>query len=252
MNAVVSLLFGSDKYVPGAIILGKTLKYILKLKLDCILMVTPDISERSIRRLKKYWIIKKVSYLDFPNALSKRIPPHRKYYSKMFTKLQLLTLTDYSKVLFMDLTYIPLSKKILNIFKYHTPAMMYVPQFIASNRKRLKTNKIIPNDLSKNVNAGLMLFEPNLQEFCHLLGILKKYRSPKLRFPEQQFLGNYYAGKIYLINPRYYCNKHTPKCTNKCLGIKYLSNVKPWDKKETERNECEKIWYNLYKKIKHF
>ena len=126
---------------------------------------------------------------------------------------------------------------------------MYVPQFIASNRKRLKTNKIIPNNLSKNVNAGLMLFEPNLQEFCHLLTILKKYRSPKLRFPEQQFLGYYYENKVHLIDPLYYCNLEYPQCNNECYGIKFLSSVKPWNKNKKSYDECDLLWYNIYKNI---
>ena len=250
MYAIVSLLFGNDKYVPGALVLGKILKKFLKIKIDCILMITPDISNKSIKKLEKFWIIKKVKYLNFPNVISKRIPPHRKYYSKVFTKFHLFTLTKYSKVLFMDLSYIPLSKKILNIFNYKTPAMMFVPQFLTKkNKKRLKSGKIIPKDLSKYVNAALMLFTPNIDEFNKLIFILKKYKSPKLKFPEQEFLGNHYSGKIFFINPQYYCNKHTPKCTKSCLGIKYLSSVKPWDTKKKERNQCEKIWFDFYKNI---
>ena len=97
MYAFVSLLFRSECYVPGAIVLGKILKEMLKLKHDCILMVTHDIPESAIKKLEKYWIIKKVEYLDFPNTLSKKIPPHRDLLDIYFssnTSLHFLTISS--------------------------------------------------------------------------------------------------------------------------------------------------------------
>jgi alpha-N-acetylglucosamine transferase len=244
--AYVSLLFGNPKYAPGALAIGYMLKEELKQPHDLVLMVTPDIADSDIASLTRYWKIRRVQYIRADHIVDPAIPAHRSYYGLVCTKFNLLTLTEYDKVLFIDLSYLPLSGRIDQLFRLPTPAMAYVPQMLERDWDSLEPGKPIPEEQSLNVNACLMLFTPSLAEYSRLLYALATYKGPHFGWPEQQFLGHAYAGQITLIDPVYYCNRHRPLCDkDRCVGIKFLRSTKPWDLSSDELEECDRIWHSV-------
>jgi len=248
--AYVSLLFGKGNYYEGAYLLGKLLNKFSP-KIDRILLVTPDVPEKNIKKIENLWKIKEVKYLEFPKILSKKIPEGRKYYSKVFTKFHLFNLTEYKKILFVDLSYMPLSNKINQLFNYPTPSSAFEIWRLKNkdiNPKQIITTKML-KEAEYNLNGSLMLFKPSTNEFNKIINKLENYEGEKLYYPEQQFLGYYYENKVHLIDPLYYCNIEYPQCNNECYGIKLLSKKKLWDKNKKSYDKCDILWHNIYKNI---
>lgn len=254
--AYVSLLFGDGSYVPGALLLGYMLKYILKLPEDRILMVTPDISKYNINKLKLFWKITKVDYIYAPNIISSFVK--RKEFHKMFTKYNCLKLTNYYKILFLDLDYLPISRKIRKLFNLNTPATTFLnqPSYITNNYK-------IPYELIKknnyDVSFGLMLLKPDSNQFNKIIYKMKKYNGPKFMHPEQQYLG-YTIKTWYGIDIKYHCSRWEYLCNEKkCYGITITYYLKPWffsldiiktlsKKKEIYGElQCIYIWHKIFK-----
>ena len=63
--AYVMVMFGGDKYLPGILVMGYTIRYCGAIY-DIVVMVTNDVSESSVREMKKMNMkVVHVNYLDY-------------------------------------------------------------------------------------------------------------------------------------------------------------------------------------------
>jgi hypothetical protein len=199
-----------------------------------------------------------VPYLEYPHTLSASIPPHRAYYSRVYTKFQALKLR-YSKILYLDATYLPLSSRITELFTYPTPAMSYTPQF-RHEVAGVEGGGLIPPLAGRaHVNASLMVLSPDLYEFSQICADLSSSHMrrshglrlpPKysFRYPEQEYLAHRYSGRIHLIPEEYYRSRYSCITDLPIYGLKLLSAQKAWAVSEPQGLD-DLIWLKEWDKF---
>lgn len=104
-SAFVSVLYGDKmNYFLGAMVLGWSLRK--NLNYDAVLVITPDVPEQFRNKLQNvYDQLIEVQYLTINKHVSTGLynNPGTTRFGDVFTKLQVLCLEQYEKVLFLDL-----------------------------------------------------------------------------------------------------------------------------------------------------
>lgn len=181
--AVATLIMLGDKYVPGAIVLGHSLKTVLSPAIDKIVMVH-GVSTTAKNALKKLWKVVEVPLWKFEsNPFLCNTPEQKKRYdvwiSSSYTKWQLLSLTQYKKILFLDADTIVL-RKIDDIFEVETPAGVFVNVWMNRLYRHIKYGNKIPSEeinkafeQSSAVLVGsAVLLSPNANDHIGLLDLI--------------------------------------------------------------------------------
>src|SRR5690625_4867256 len=97
--AYVTTLYGDNIYITGALVVAHTLRRV-NTKNDLIILVTPDVPQKSIDILSK--IYTKVIPVDYLEADSSYYMEDTRFRG-VFTKLRAFELIDYEKVIILDL-----------------------------------------------------------------------------------------------------------------------------------------------------
>ncbi len=181
--AVSTLVMLGDNYVPGAIVLGHSLKTVLPPTIDKIVMVN-GVSTAAKIALEKLWKVIEVPLLNFESKpFLCNIPEQKKRYdvwiSSSYTKWQLLSLTQYKKILFLDADTIVL-RRIDDIFKVETPAGVFVNVWMNQLYRHIPYGTKIPHseidkafEQSSAVLVGsAVLLSPNANDYVGLLDLI--------------------------------------------------------------------------------
>lgn len=247
--AYVTLLYGNSNYFLGALLLGYSIKK-TGTKHDIVIMVTDDVPKEQIYVLSKYYnIIKKIDI----------IKSHEDYIKKsrfvdVFTKLHVFKLTEYKKVIMLDIDMLVINN-MDKLFNLKAPAA-YVPSLRKyKHGQPIKKNKFVKNKrLIRRINAGLMLLEPNMEHYNFFLSDVKKKKNINLNH-EQDYLTYFYADKWtyihllynYLVNYPIVHLSHKYKTKN-IHNLHYGSKRKPWN--FVKNGKLNKIKYEQFKKDK--
>jgi len=214
MYAFSTLLMISKDYLPGIILLGKKLRNIIKSSeekqpIETVCMVTKDIPEEVRQLIGRYWDhVQEVEYV----SIDTKFRPYFRAetfntYRHTFTKLQVLNLTKYKKILYIDADNIPTetgAKSLLEAFtKYDAPAGVYMgPYSIWKTTGRLSAEEFAKeridywNGDTKYINTQphkkfldqdkilgttyigtetcVFLVEPSVEEFNRLISLFKE------------------------------------------------------------------------------
>ena len=115
--AYVGLLYGDSEYFLAALLYGFSLQK-TKPKYDSVLMITSDIPKKQRDVLSIYFKLIEVDYLySHPDNFTKS----DSRFSQIFTKLHLFNLTQYEKVLMIDIDVIVLHN-LDHLFDLQAPA----------------------------------------------------------------------------------------------------------------------------------
>ena len=131
-----AILYGDNEYFLGALMLGFTLSKI-KSPFDKILMVTPDTPYNQRNILEQYFIIKEVPYIYINDA---NFADQNTRFREVFTKFNLFKLTQYDKIIILDLDMFVLHN-MDHLFELPAPAAKY-----KSRNIKLKYGQKIPKD----------------------------------------------------------------------------------------------------------
>lgn len=224
-GAYVTLLYGPSchEYFLGALVLGHGL-----LKhggssgstspplVDRVLLYTPDVPEVYLQALEMVgWTNKRVEYLSgvsrsyFHNWKTSR-------FVDVFTKLRALQLTQYRKIMLLDLDLLIRHPRVAggnlqpleSVFDLDTPAAMkrgppvpkhgetvsYAEMWGHSTRR---TGDSLPfHQQASGINAGVMLLEPDAKVFALMEKELRDWYHPEhypTYMPEQEYLSRFYG-----------------------------------------------------------
>lgn len=212
--AYTTLLYGPrcHRYFLGALVLGHGLQRFGGSSAERLLMHTPDVPVTYINALtlagwscREVEYIKDVSFAFFHNWKSR--------FLDVFTKLRLLQLTDFDKVLFLDLDMLVRREamdveSLESLFDVEAPAAMTrgdpVPRHgevvpysrFWSYLKRRTKDKIPVHQQCSGINAGLMLLKPDEDLFNQALEEVNDRNHPEhyaTYMPEQEYLGRLYG-----------------------------------------------------------
>lgn len=263
-NAYVALLYKTSIYFLGALILASSLKK-TKTKADIVLMYH-DVSPEQLNVLKLYYDkLIKVDYIFAPNLIE-NVDQSR--FKEVFTKFHCFELTQYEKILMIDIDMLVMKNMDL-LYKLPAPAAFKRGYKEFKNGTKIPLSEFERNDeMISGINAGLMLLEPSKKTFKEIMKDIK--HPPKnykpARDPEQAFISWFYRSDWHHIHhffnyqftlshvfPHKYKLSDIPKIYN----IHYSSPTKPWnfirDPESLNRNPYKvyyQLWIDEYERVK--
>ncbi|CAK0802332.1 unnamed protein product [Prorocentrum cordatum] len=196
-GAAWSDLEGTGADFLGALVIGWSIKATGS-TIDRLLLHTDDVPGPFRRVLERVWTLRHVQYLEGSSRLYKNYNQSR--FKAVFTKLQALSCTDYSKVLMLDLDML-VRQNIDELFKLRAPAALkrssgkeqpaHGGPFYASDLWRTSAD-----DMCSGINAGVMLLQPDVRIYERMVAEIKDSRHPEhigTYGPEQDYLSRFYA-----------------------------------------------------------
>eukprot|EP00928_Gymnodinium_smaydae_P019371 TRINITY_DN17420_c0_g2_i2.p1 TRINITY_DN17420_c0_g2~~TRINITY_DN17420_c0_g2_i2.p1 ORF type:complete len:804 (-),score=130.76 TRINITY_DN17420_c0_g2_i2:181-2523(-) len=208
---VISLWGQSIDYVLGALVLGHSLRR-TGTKHSLVCLYTADVPARFVEILSRLWDCRLIEHINAcTEALSYQEhggQPHR--FDKVFTKLRVMELTDFEKVLLMDIDLI-VTGNIDNLFDLPAPAALR--RGMNDNRWPLQTGDPIDGRAffgakdkgskwswgqGTGINAGVMLLQPDDQVFAQMMEEITEPNHPshcRGNGPEQDYLSRFWADK---------------------------------------------------------
>lgn len=266
--AYVTVLYGNNIYLTGALVMGYTLMKTLT-QYDRVILVTPDVSEQYRDYLRRMYT--HVLSIEYVSASSNIFSERDTRFIDVFTKLECLSLVQYDKIILLDLDMI-IAKNIDHLFKLNAPAAC-LKKYHVRYGQIIPQNMICTSDqhLVGSINAGLMLLKPDLKEWEMIKqDIQKNEQIHKYKYPEQDYLSLRYCKNWTSITFNYnfqFGLTHRVKKYHYKIDdvyvIHYSSSYKPWndlinDKKTSEDEKQFKqthhkyydLWQNIYAHIK--
>lgn len=195
--AYATLLYGHKaEYFLGALVLGWALKN--NSTNDRLLLHTEDVLLPFLEALQRFWILRKVDYLHGHESMFANFESSR--FQNVFTKLQALSCIEYSKVLMLDLDML-VRGSLDELFELRAPAALkrcsgleqpphgglYAAEDI------WKQNR---DEMFSGINAGVMLFEPDMTVFARMKAEIEDPCHPEhtgCYGPEQEYLARFYT-----------------------------------------------------------
>ena len=260
--AYVTLLMGNNSYFIGALVFGYSLKK--NTNNDLVIMVTPDVPNEQKNILSEiYDVVLDIDFITINKSLIKNYDTNR--FKDIFTKLQCLTLIQYEKIIMIDIDMLVL-KNMDNLFALDAPAATLRKVDMQNGEKIPKKLIVKNNELVGGINAGLVLFKPNIEEYKSIVNELITLSGTEYSNPEQDYLSMKYANNwtniSFLYNFQFGLTKRTVKYNPKDIfNLHYSSRLKPWriihkpDEtwvwiNETPQNIVYyKMWMATYEKI---
>ena len=259
-NAFVTVLFGNNIYLAGAMVMGYSLMR-TKTTFDRVILVTPDVSPEYIGYLRHvYTHIININYVDVNPTIF--LKPDTRF-RDVFTKLTCLELISYDKIILLDLDMI-ICRNIDHLFNLDPPAASIKHHNLAFGQK-INPHMICQGaKLVGSINAGLMLLKPDLTEWTEIKSDIKNNTQlQKYKYPEQDYLSLRYCNKWTSITFNYnfqFGLTHRVKQSGCKISdiyvIHYSSSYKPWndlildrtvDPDETKFKKQHRKYYQIWK-----
>lgn len=124
--AYVCMIFGGDKYVPGAIALSESIIQ-TKSTYDRVCLYTQDTSHSEVNKLRKLFthviLVDEISVSTIPMKSEKQSNIYN-WINKSFTKWNCLRLTQYTKILFCDCDFVFI-ENCDELFELKTPSATF-------------------------------------------------------------------------------------------------------------------------------
>lgn len=276
--AIFTLIFGGDSYIPGALLLGSSIRKSNSHNANMIIlgiMITKDISEEGRNLLKNvYDVIKEVDYIEVsPDLISHRYENVRKIYAKTLTKLRCLEFTEYNKIIFMDADTLVLNRDIFSLFNLKTPACVFMggdiynryfrnlesfKKFQNSYCKNLHGNFIPYNSKinektthGMNIETSIMVLSPNKNLVNKTKEYIKYIENNNIKIKtDTELVSMMFKDKIYAIEPRFFGRWINPEKHPELVIMDFYGyDGKPWDISKIDNLvsfEDVKYWWKIY------
>ncbi|KAG9054827.1 hypothetical protein FS842_004046 [Serendipita sp. 407] len=232
-----------EGYVPGALLLGHSLRFHGMLKPDVaqhmVLLHLPDrISNESLGLLRETgWETIEVERIPHPKGKAPSL-----IYIDQYTKLRLFEMEEFEQIFYIDADALVV-KPFPEIWSFPTP-------FAASRDVRKGHGWL------STINAGTFLLKPSQRLLSHMLQVAPylKYES---KFAEQALLNVYWERDItilpYLYNAQLDIKRVSRDAWNSLkdrMRIIHYTGVKPWQcKGKTDLPTERQIWLDAWRNM---
>ena len=169
MRKYVCVLATND-YLDGCLVLNENLKHIHS-KYDLLCLINEEITQETKNILDffkiEYKTINKINYdVDYEDF-------EQPYFKNTFDKLSVFKLTEYEKIVYLDLDLLIL-ENIDNLFCYNGLAMAYDYPFTSLH------------------NSGVMVIEPNLNDYQSLIDLTMEKMKQQEQLGDQNIINEYF------------------------------------------------------------
>jgi hypothetical protein len=286
--AIVMLCMLKDHYVVGACINAFVNRVLLRVNnidnIELVIMCDDYIYKRHNGMLKKYFdkIVRiNLSYYNMMDTDTRKSENWFKKYGWVIyslSKWQCLKLTEYKKVLLLDIDILPVTHKFYDLFNFDTPAF----RLKQSNKKYTEETCInndrmydLINDANSydeyienaklsyySINGGIVLLRPDMDEYKNYIKFVgeidKNGISQMKNFCIDETTLFYYFSK-YKKDKEFYriCmdfmdvpweDENNKPDKNKIVkSYNYLSFIKPWKKPKFISWDEEHLWRDIYR-----
>jgi alpha-N-acetylglucosamine transferase len=142
--AYATLLMMSNSYLPGVMLLGEKLKKING-SVDRVCLVTKEVTEEARKLISTLYIIQEIKEWSVPKKFGYAFHKDTfEVYRRTFTKIGVLLIKSYDKILFVDADMIPTDEllpsgnhPVVDIFNLPTPTGVYMGYFSIWDSKDL-------------------------------------------------------------------------------------------------------------------
>jgi len=173
MKCYVCVL-STDEYLDGVLILSENLKH-LGAHYELLCLVNENITKDSRKTLENFNIktknINKIKFGKNSYDVSYSIHSHWK---NTFDKLNVFSLTEYEKIVYLDSDLLIL-ENIDNLF----------------NEEHITMSRDLPWHYDK-FNSGIMVLEPNMDDYNNLIKIVKKKDEQNEQIGDQDIINEYF------------------------------------------------------------
>jgi hypothetical protein len=230
--AYVTYLYGDkenlDMNIGSAIVFAQSLINTGS-KADRVIMITDDIEVEYIELLKKFYNhIIKIGYIKIKS-------------STLFTKYNALNLTNYKKIILIDVNFVILQNPDY-LFTLNTPA--------GYCKENIKTGDIIKN-ISKNyIDTKILLLEPKLNEFDSIIlditnGINKiKVQNEYINLDAEYMYNRYDNWKM--IGKEFLYSEYKLLKYEDINFIYYETSPYKINIVDIEKNDINHVWYKIF------
>jgi len=212
---VICLWGESTEYVLGALVLGHSLRRTGSPH-SLVCLHTADVPQGFVRLLKLVWDCREVAHLDPAPALCfEDQQAHR--FAKVFTKLRVIQLVDFEKVLLLDIDTLVLNsmdhlfelrppaamRRGMNESKHHGYGYKHGDELDGTHFFQGKDKRSTPIGqtswawgMGTGINAGAMLLQPNEAVFAQMVSEIEEPNHPshiRSNGPEQDYLSRFWA-----------------------------------------------------------
>lgn len=255
MNYAFVTYLGTDNFLPGILVLNHSLKKHNKMY-DLVVLINETVSASIAELLVLKEIkFKTVKPIENPNDL---INDERNF-KNMYTKLRIFEMFEYDKVVYLDADML-VCNNIEELFNHPHMAAVVAGALFPTNESW------------KDLNAGLMIIEPDKNTFNKLFSLINQL--PSIDGSDQGFLHSFYkdwpSDKSKQLDHRFnvpfvyideYCRLHDYKFSFKkkvfetnIAVIHYWGRYKPWEMniKLLQRNSTKKmeqsliLWWDVF------
>jgi len=254
MNAFATLLLSGEKesqYAEMIVILYKS----LETKIPFVVMISPDLNEKTIKYLTKYnLIVKKFDDIiaDYKVKWKRFDEIYNIWVHRCLSKLNVLLLQEYEKVLFLDADMLA-RKNIDNIFKLKPPCgILTIGNEITLNKisKRYNTdlNKLdiynsVFSQSAYGIAGSFMLLEPSEIKYNEAVAKIPEYLKIANKFNpglDEIAFSLLYENDWYNLSSFYSTKAYNKHLMNNAILIHYVSG-KPFDEKNKDYDDV-KLW----------
>ncbi len=274
------LLFGNGLYLPGACISAYLHReFINKYNYDIKLVVMVDEKIYEYKKeLEKYFDeVIKINFFEVKlNQKYFVIEKYSKWMKYLINKWQILKLTNYKKVLFIDIDILPIDKDFYKVFENRTPG--FLSQGVLKNNEIIEPKDMITNsnlneielnmntcykfsnNLNRSIDAGFVLLEPDIQLYNEYFKFIKECAGDNgyislhtsgidettllIFFMFYKKIPVYSISYQYAVIPWEKLNYNK----NKVKGVNFLSLYKPWTLLPMLQWGEQNIWHKIGKK----
>ena len=276
--AICNLIFTNPAYLVGGCLSAFVHKKYTKklgLKVDIIVMVDKIIYEFKDELLKFYDEVILIELIELNISPEYNILQRYSNWIKYsVTKWEILNLTKWDKVLFIDIDMLPIKDDFYSILDMDVPALFFKHAQINDFNKKIDKKEIsdkssfrddewnkAPLHLNKSIDASLVLIKPDNKlyleylEFLKLCGKNKGYAPLDTKGVDETtlllFFLYYKKMDVYqipyefgtvLYDETYKYNINNIKCVN------FMSDKKPWTILSLFQWNYEYIWHKIAKK----
>jgi len=280
--AWVTLVMGGDRYVPGALVLGKSLKWV-ETKFDTICMVAGGVSPQAIRDLKRFFThvrpVGLISTASRPMRGKKQQKLYsREFMSTIFTKWNCLTFVEYDKIICVDAD-IAFQTNADDLFTLPTPAGTFDNPWHSGEGwyGRISHGELVSpaaiqaayKSLQGYVVFGsLVVLTPSLYDFQRLVKLLAHdppygNRILASNGPDELAITELYVpqtgfaqGTWTHIDPRYHLipwKTYSPPLGKirlaEARALHYFGKEKPWEMERKMWPDLE-LWWKIWETLK--
>lgn len=248
MYAYVTLVMLGDEYVEGALVLAKSL-LLSGTKHDLICMITNDVSDHARELLIRYYTrVVLVDFIEYscPKMLTRRQDQlYGKWINYSFTKWQCLSMSDYSKIIYLDADQLVI-RNIDHLFDLTAPALCFCSEYYTYYDSFAHGATITPTNIKAFFRynkilgkTGTVVLNPDKDLLSTIQQLLNKNNKCLVKnryhngFDEQIFLQALIKNNISVtqLSLMYVWNAGNYQRLSKNLEpsvINYYGDIKPW------------------------